>query len=476
MPRLTKKLSIGKSYINSPFYIKYGVPVLLLALVTLFKLWLAIIIGKKIAFMLYFGVVIIVSRYFGSRPAIVTSIIALFIGNYLFIAPYYTITLGKVELTQDALFILECSLIIGLSSALASAIKRVQTADRLFKALIEKSAEGIIMVNADGQTTYCSPAIEDILGYTAEEFLSFESWSLMHNDEKLDVKEEFYRLAGHPGKTIILQHRMKHKNNSWVWIESKTTNLLAEPAVNAIISNFSNITARITLEKQREDFIGVASHELKTPITSLKAYTQVLRARFKSNPDTTSYSIAKKMDQQVNHITRMITSLLDITTLQTGQLNLNITEFDINKITLEIIELAQQTTINHTIKASLTEINQITADKERIGQVITNFISNAIKYSPQGLEIQVTSEIKGRDLVFSVTDHGLGVSEKEQDKIFERFYRIDSSKNTFQGLGLGLYICMQIIKLHQGQIGVSSEEGKGSTFWFSLPLSAINAL
>jgi PAS domain S-box-containing protein len=420
--------------------------------------------------MLYFGVVIVSSRYFGAKAGIWTIFLAVLASNYFFLAPYYSFYLGKVELVQTLLFVLECSLIVGLSSALSRAINNVQHADRLFKAMIEKSTEGIIIISADGQTLYCSPAVKDILGYTANEFLDFESWALMHPDEVLDIKEEFYRLGGHAGKTITLQHRMKHKNGSWVWIESKTTNLLHEPAVSAIISNFSNVTDRVILERQREDFIGVASHELKTPITSLKAYTQVLRGRFRDSNDDTSYSIAKKIDQQVSRITRMITALLDVTTLQTGKLNLNKTEFDFNAQVVEICELLQQTTINHKLIVNLADIKTITADKERIGQVVTNFLTNAIKYSPDAGEITIKSGIKNKLLTLSVIDKGIGIPAAERDKIFDRFYRVDPSNNTFQGLGLGLYICSQIITLHHGKIGVDSEEGKGSIFWFSLPV------
>jgi PAS domain S-box-containing protein len=470
MPRLTKRLMVDRNFIDSPFYIKYGLPILLLALVTAFKIWLFNIIGYNIPFILYFGVVVVTSRYFGIRPASFIIILAALTSNYLFIPPYNAFNFGKIESIQTLLFAFECCLIMGLSNALGRAITKVKEADRLFKALIEKSAEGIIMVNADGQVIYCSPAVESILGYSATQFLSFPPWSLVHPDDALNIKEEFYRLAIHAGKSITLQHRMMHNNGTWIWIESRTTNLLEEPAVNAIISNFSNVTDRVLLEKQREDFVGVASHELKTPITSLKAYTQVLRGRFKDSPDNTSYSIAKKIDQQVNRIITMITALLDVTTLQTGKLNLNKTEFDFNKQVTEIVESLQQTTARHQLYVQLADLKAIVADRDRISQVVTNFISNAIKYSPDAEEVIITSEVTNNSVTLYVTDKGIGIAPAEREKIFERFYRADTAKNTFQGLGLGLYICAQIITLHNGKIGVTSEVGQGSTFWFSLPV------
>jgi len=461
---------VDRNFIDSSFYIKYGLPVLLLALVTAFKIWLFNIIGYQIPFILYFGVVVVTSRYFGIKAASFIIILAALTSNYLFIPPYNGFNFDKIGLVQTLLFAFECGLIMGLSNALGRAITKVKEADRLFKALIEKSAEGIIMVNADGQVVYCSPAVESILGYSANQFLSFPPWSLVHPDDVLNIKEEFYRLALLAGKSITLQHRMMHNNGTWIWIESRTTNLLEEPAVNAIISNFSNVTDRVLLEKQREDFVGVASHELKTPITSLKAYTQVLRGRFKDSPDNTSYSIAKKIDQQVNRIITMITALLDVTTLQTGKLNLNKTEFDFNKQVTEIIESLQQTTAQHQFNVQLADIKTVVADRDRINQVVTNFISNAIKYSPSADEIIITSEVTNDWVTLYVTDKGIGIPPAESEKIFERFYRADTARNTFQGLGLGLYICAQIITLHNGKIGVNSEVGRGSTFWFSLPV------
>ncbi len=459
------------TFVKSPFYIKYGIPLILITLATLLKIWLFSTIGSPTPFLLYFSVVIITARYFGRSAAILAMLFATLLSYYYFIPPYYGFSLTRDHIIQTVTFMLECSLIIGLSFALTRATTDVQAKERLFKALVEKSSEGIIMINPEGKRTYCSPSVTTILGYTPEEFINFEAWELGHPDELTDIREQFYRLASHPGKTIVVLHRMKHKDGSWAWIESKITNLLYNPHINAMISNFSNVTERILLEKQREDFIGVASHELKTPLTSLKAYTQVLQQRFKKDTDQTSYSIITKIEHQVNRIIMMINDMLDTTKLQAGKLNSDMSEFDFNGLITDITETLQQTSKTHQIKTELMPLKTLKGDRDRISQVVVNLISNAIKYSPQADTVYLTSKLEDGKVVLSVRDEGIGIPQADIDKVFERFYRVDNIKNSYQGLGLGLFICFQIIEQHKGKIGVHSEAGKGSTFWFSLPLS-----
>jgi len=466
-----KKLIAGNStFVDSPFYIKYGVPLLLLVWVTLLKLLMFSYIGTSTPFLLYFGVVVISARYFGERAALVTIICAAAIVNFFFLYPYNSFSFDVDRLLQTTLFILECGFIVSLSAALRKAGQKMHQQDMVFKALVEKSVEGITMHNAEGVRIYCSPSVEAIMGYTPEELLRHQPWELSHEGEVLYAKEQFYRLASHPGKTITVLHRIKHKNGKWIWLESRLTNLLNDPLVNAIISNFTDVTDRVNLERQREDFIGVASHELKTPLTSLKAFTQVLESRFKNSTDTSSHEIITKIDYQVNRIVSMINDMLDVSSLQAGGLNFSIAKFDLNDLVSEISQNLQQTTKKHRIVADLARIDTVPGDRERIGQVINNLIANAIKYSPNAGEINIASKIGEDVITVSVQDYGIGIPEAEQKSIFEKFYRVGNSQKAFQGLGLGLFICCQIIEIHKGKIGVISNEGEGSIFWFSLPL------
>jgi len=169
----------------------------------------------------------------------------------------------------------------------------------------------------------------------------------------------------------------------------------------------------------------------------------------------------------------IVTDLLDVSKIQSGKMLLNKTSYDFNESLMECIAETTLHDVLHKIFVSETEQVTITADRLRIEQVITNLLSNAIKYSPPGSAVSIRVENLETELKCSVTDIGIGISTEQQPFIFDRFYRVDDSSAVFPGLGLGLYISSEIIKKHQGKIGLHSQPGKGSTFWFTLPINKI---
>lgn len=232
-----------------------------------------------------------------------------------------------------------------------------------------------------------------------------------------------------------------------------------------------DIERRIELDRIKDEFLSMASHELKTPVTSLKAFTQVLQMTFEKQESYKTAELLSKMDKQIDKLNRLIIDLLDATKMDKGELKFDIEDFDFNMLTEEIVEEMQRTTEAHTIKMQLANTEIITGDRYRIGQVITNFISNAIKYSPHSSEIIVQSFIYQDNVKLCVKDAGIGIPADEQSKIFNRFYRAHSKNkhSTYPGLGLGLYISSQIIKKHSGTINFDSAEDSGSSFCFTLP-------
>ncbi|TDS12367.1 CheR family methyltransferase [Sphingobacterium paludis] len=234
------------------------------------------------------------------------------------------------------------------------------------------------------------------------------------------------------------------------------------------------ISEKIKLERQKNDFISMASHELKTPVTSIKGYTQALQRRFSKAGNTEAETFLIKMDNQINKLTSLIGDLLDATKVTAGQLQYNIEDFDFNELIQEITEEMQQTSRKHQIKLTLDSNVLVSGDRNRIGQVVTNLLSNAIKYSPKANEVLIHTKVSARQVTVTVEDHGIGISQKNQQNVFEQFFRASgSSDNTFAGLGLGLFIASEIIKRHSGEISVSSEEGKGSSFTITLPIERL---
>jgi PAS domain S-box-containing protein len=232
-----------------------------------------------------------------------------------------------------------------------------------------------------------------------------------------------------------------------------------------------DINEKIQADKQKDEFISIASHELKTPVTSLKGYAEILQLIFEEQKNTVAADMLSKMNKQIDKLTLLIMDMLDITKIDNGQIVFNYSEFDFNELVKEIAAEMQNTTKTHKISLQLDEGIKIKADRNRIAQVIINLISNAIKYSPGKDKVLITVSNAGKRRVkLCVRDFGIGIPEEQQSKIFSRFYRVTGeNKYTFPGVGLGLYISSEIIKRHSGTISFKSREGSGSTFCFRLP-------
>ncbi|HUQ85509.1 MAG TPA: HAMP domain-containing sensor histidine kinase [Candidatus Limnocylindrales bacterium] len=232
------------------------------------------------------------------------------------------------------------------------------------------------------------------------------------------------------------------------------------------------IIERKRIEKEKDEFIGMATHELKTPVTSIKAYAEVLQWKFKKAGDLVSANNLGKMNTQLNKLTSLIGDLLDSTRIDSGKLYMHKELFDFDELVVEIIEETQRITDRHTLVLDGGTKRKIVGDRERIGQVLTNLITNAIKYSPKADKIFITSKSIDKNITVCVRDFGVGISRDKQAHVFERFYRVSGPKqDTFPGLGLGLYISSEIIKREGGRIWVESVAGEGSTFCFTLPIN-----
>jgi two-component system, chemotaxis family, CheB/CheR fusion protein len=231
-----------------------------------------------------------------------------------------------------------------------------------------------------------------------------------------------------------------------------------------------DITKRKMLEAQKEDFIGIASHELKTPVTSIKAYAEILEEIMAEKNDSVTASLVSKLGTQVDRLNDLIKELLDTTKISEGQLQLKRQHFDLNALINSRVEELQLISQKHQLRTSYCLDGIIAADPDLIAQAITNLISNAVKYSPNGGDVFIKTIRQVDSIKVSIQDFGIGIPESDKEKIFQRFFRVTSpSVQTFPGMGLGLYITAGIIHQHDGSISVESEPGNGSTFSFVLP-------
>lgn len=230
------------------------------------------------------------------------------------------------------------------------------------------------------------------------------------------------------------------------------------------------IEFRKQAEHKKDEFISIASHELKTPLTSVKGYIQLLQRSLNRDDKTMAQNHLEKASIQLEKLNELIVDLLDISKIESGKLKFNMQSFCADNMLINAIEMLQQSNPDFKIHKIGQTSEMVFADEMRIEQVVINFITNAIKYSPGTNQINVTINIIDEKLYLAVKDFGIGIPKEQQSKIFDKFYRVEENSNRFNGLGIGLYICSEIIKRHGGTIGVKSERDEGSEFYFIIPI------
>ena len=237
------------------------------------------------------------------------------------------------------------------------------------------------------------------------------------------------------------------------------------------VGTFTDIEDQKRALDKKDEFISIASHELKTPLTSIKAYVHLLHSAVNDSSKEQAKMFIERTEKQIDKLYLLIADLLDISKIESGKLKFNKKRFNFQSLINNTIETVKQTYPRSRIAVKGDANIEVIADDMRIEQVLINYLSNAIKYSPENDNIEV--EVKKEDnqrLHVSVRDFGIGISLDSHARIFEKFFRAEASSNRFQGLGIGLYICSEIIKRHEGDYGVESKLGEGSVFYFSIPL------
>jgi two-component system, OmpR family, sensor histidine kinase VicK len=297
----------------------------------------------------------------------------------------------------------------------------------------------------------------------------------IHQDHRDRVAAILYESMGSDGtRNYVVDFPVKGiRDQQERWLRS-TAKLFFDIGDNSrlLCGTFIDITETKIIEQKKNDFISMVSHEMKTPLTSITAYIDLVLDKLQNHEDKLVLDYLSRARSQTTRLRNIIISFLDLEGVQDGKMPLNEESFYLNKIIKEIVNDMLPLAFNHAIRLDVDQDVMIIADRAKIGLVITNFLSNAIKYSHAGTEIVLQSQVEKDKVTVMVSDRGIGISPRHQKKLFERFYRVDHSQEVKSGFGIGLYLAEEIIKNHPGgEIGVISEEGNGSTFWFSLPRS-----
>ena len=345
--------------------------------------------------------------------------------------------------------------------------KALAESEKQFRDMMETTPQIAWTNTIDGEVTFYNQRWYD---YTGLDFDHSKGWgwlSVIHADDMQSTLDE-YKLILKNNIGGEFQNRQRRSDGMERWHLIRIMPIKNEDGkVQLWSGTATDIHELRLLQQQKDDFISIASHELKTPITSLKASLQLLN-RLKNKPTAAMLpSLIDLANKSLDKVITLIKYLLDTSNVNDGQLLLDQKLFTLAHA---IEECSHSISIEgiHTIITEGDMELQVYADAERINQVIINFITNAVKYAPESKEIIIKIEKVNDMAKVSVIDKGTGIPPEKLTHLFDRYYQADNSGSQYSGLGLGLYISAEIIKKHHGQIGVESELGKGSTFWFTL--------
>jgi PAS domain S-box-containing protein len=375
----------------------------------------------------------------------------------------------------------------------AEMTKRYRESEEQLRNLFANAPDAVVVIDAQSLVLRWNPKAEQLFGWTAEEVGGRPIYDLIiplkYREAHKQGMNKYLKTGIGPVLNRTIEVTALKKSGEEFEIELSINAVPGiEPVFISFISDISerkrteaelirktvDLAKSRDLERKKDEFLGVASHELKTPLTSVKAYIQLLERRLEEeNCTTVSRQYVAKASSYIDKLNRLISDLLDATKMQAGKLQLNVSEFPIDDFVNEAIEGMQHVSTRHKIIREGNSNAYIEGDKQRLEQVMINLITNAIKYSPNADKVIVSVEELPDRIRIGVRDFGIGITPENQEKIFSRFYRVEKDSSQYSGLGLGLYISSEIIQRHNGDLWVESTVGKGSTFYFTLPLKPV---
>ena len=351
--------------------------------------------------------------------------------------------------------------------------KEAERARRRLAAIVESSNDTIVGLTLEGLITNWNEAAERMFGYNEQETVGKHITLIIPEalqQEEVEILEKLRQ-----GNRIQHYETVRLRKDGRPIDVSLSISPIRDRAGTIIgaAKIARDISERKEFERRKDEFIAMASHELKTPLTSLNGFLQLLGRHIRKRQDEQGIAIMNRVNREVTRLIKLVADLLDISKMQTGRLEYQEEPFDLDALVQEIVEMVQAGTASHRICVEGQTCVIVFGDKGRIGQVLMNLLANAIKYSPQASSVIVRLSADQENVRVSVEDFGDGIAKEYQQKIFERYYQVsDSGNQPFAGLGIGLYLANEIIKRHRGSIWVESTQGQGSIFSFTLPVQA----
>lgn len=350
------------------------------------------------------------------------------------------------------------------------AIKESEELRERFETMANNIPNLAWIADADGWIFWYNNRWYEYTGTTPEQMKGW-GWKMVHDPATLPGVLEKWQLSIDTGEVFDMTFPIKGADGVYRPFLTRVVPVRNQGGeIIRWLGTNTDITKQKEMERLKDNFLSMASHELKTPVTTLKAYGQLAESLLEKKGDTQVLGMLQKMGKQVNRLTTLIEDLLDVTKIQSGKFFFTETEFDFHELVMEAINDMQATNASHVITCEECQSINIIGDRDKVGQVLNNLMSNAIKYSPKADKVVIDTHIEGEGVQLSIQDFGIGISLEDQKNVFDQFYRVtEENLSTFPGMGIGLYICSEIMKKQGGKIWIESQIGKGSTFFIWLP-------
>ncbi|HET6528804.1 MAG TPA: ATP-binding protein [Balneolaceae bacterium] len=348
--------------------------------------------------------------------------------------------------------------------------KQAEDDRQLLQSIIDGTFAIIYLKDAESRYMVVNRRFEEIFGLEKDEVKGKTDFDLFPK-ETAEILCKNDQKVLETGQTIRSEEAITLQNDRRHYLSVKYPLLGSGDTRYKLCGVLTDITVRKKLEESKNDFIRMVHHELNTPLTVMKLFLKTIRRNLETGKSEEALSDFSKIEDQLEQVSMLTDDLLDVTMMEQAEFQIRKEQFNLTELVKNAIGNEQAKTDKHAIRLHGKPAEyQLLADKQRIGQVMRNLLSNAVKYSPKGGDVNVRLKRDSNYITVSVQDFGIGVPEEKKEIIFDKFNRGSIPESDFSGLGIGLYIASEIIKHHGGHIDVKSEEGKGSTFSFQLPL------
>lgn len=339
-----------------------------------------------------------------------------------------------------------------------------------FKFLLNAIPQQVWTAKPNGELDYVNEIVCQDFGKSIEDIVGSGWQAFIHPDDLMNCLT-LWTEALKKGTEYMVEFRLYFAEGVYKWHLARAVPLIEQGQITLWLGTNTNIEFQKTNEQRKDEFLSIASHELKTPLTSIKAFNQLM-IRAKDVKEIQQH--IKKSSGNIIKLEKLIDDLLDVTKITAGKMQYNMEKFNFDNMIEDVVGGFKLIASNHELILESNEHSVYRGDHFRLEQVLNNLLNNAVKYSPNGKKIIINSRIQQESLIVSIQDFGIGIAKQNVSKLFERYYRADNIATRFEGLGLGLFIAAEILKRHKGDFWLKSEEGVGSTFYFRLPIYAQN--